>query len=212
MLVRSVQTHPRLEPLPLKALNKYALRRGKISKEDSNLLADAVTSAVDVPGQIRAALNARHVRVVDLFKQLDDDDSGTVDAREFMKAMYGPAPRPSPAPTQHHEAHARPTPSPSPTPHPHPPLTLSSRSPQPSSGRYELGLDASEEAIDAVFASFDANSDGSIAYEEMHQLLVRSVQARHRRPHAGPPPPRLCSAHVRCAIVRDRRSIPSSHR
>ena len=40
----------------------------------------------------------------------------------------------------------------------------------------ELGLEAPEEAISAVFQSFDPDGDGQIEYGEMHDLLVRSVQ------------------------------------
>ena len=66
------------------------------------------------------------MRVIDLFRQFDDDSSGFVDYQEFVKAMF------------------------------------------------ELGLDAPEEAIAAVFASFDPNSDGRIEYSELHDLLVKS--------------------------------------
>lgn len=129
LLIKSVREHPKLEPLELKALNSYSLRRQSLSKKDANLLADAIKSPADVCGQIRAALKKRLVRVLDLFRQFDDDGNGTIDGREFMKAMY------------------------------------------------ELGLEASEGDVAAVFASFDPNSDGVIEYHEMHELLVRSEQS-----------------------------------
>jgi hypothetical protein len=46
-----------------------------------------VPGAEPVPNQIRTALNDRHARVVDLFKQMDDDGSGHVSCVEFIKAL-----------------------------------------------------------------------------------------------------------------------------
>jgi len=40
-----------------------------------------------VPDQLRRALNSNKARVIDLFRQLDDDGSGSISAVEFIKAM-----------------------------------------------------------------------------------------------------------------------------
>ena len=42
----------------------------------------------NIPHQIRAALKQRKARVIDLFRQLDDDESGLISAAEFVKAMH----------------------------------------------------------------------------------------------------------------------------
>ena len=76
----------------MKATNAITLRKVKLRKQDANLLQGAidsrVTSADGVPDAIRVALQKRLVRVVDLFRQLDDDGNGTVDGPEFVKALY----------------------------------------------------------------------------------------------------------------------------
>ena len=43
-------------------------------------------------------------------------------------------------------------------------------------GMRELGLDAPREAVAAVFVSIDTDSSGTIEFNELHNLLVRSVQ------------------------------------
>lgn len=85
-----------------------------------------------LPEQIRMALHKRHVRVIDLFRQLDVDGSGSVSMVEFVKAMR------------------------------------------------EIGLQAPTDSIAAVFHSFDPDHSGSIEYQELHNLLVRSVQKHPR--------------------------------
>ena len=89
LLVRSVQNHPRLEPLEVKARNKVSLRKEALKKNDANLLQglDLCSGGGTVPDQIRTFLNSRLLRVVDVFRQFDDDDSGRIDAAEFIKAM-----------------------------------------------------------------------------------------------------------------------------
>ena len=39
------------------------------------------------PTQIKKALKENFLRVIDLFREWDDDDSGTVDREEFFRAM-----------------------------------------------------------------------------------------------------------------------------
>ena len=147
LLVRSVQTHPVLEPLELEAMQVYGLRTAAVKKEDANMLsglelmygnADHSTNAIvdggelgdlsTLPGMIRAALDERHVRVIDLFRQFDDDLSGTITMREFIKSLH------------------------------------------------DLGLRAPEADVAALFVSIDFDGNGTIEYNELHNLLVRSMQ------------------------------------
>lgn len=98
LLVRSVQRHPRLEPLKVKAETSKPLRKEAVNKKDANvfgavgkqamaeLVADAPLDET-VPNLIRSVLAARLVRVIDLFRQLDDDSNGKVSVFEFIKAM-----------------------------------------------------------------------------------------------------------------------------
>ena len=88
--VRSVQHKPELEPLELKAANRIALRKKRVSKVDANLFSGLELGSLHadaIPGAIRKALDKRLVRVIDLFRQFDDDSSGLLDASEFAKAM-----------------------------------------------------------------------------------------------------------------------------
>ena len=90
MIKRSHKEYPKLPPLPLTAKNPIALRRKKIKKEDANLLQslDIDEEHLDlVAGQIKAALKRESVRVLDLFRQFDDDASGSISRAEFRKAM-----------------------------------------------------------------------------------------------------------------------------
>ena len=91
LLVRSVQHKPELEPLQLTAANRIALRKKRISKVDANMFSSnhlRGTMKLDrVPGAIREMLDEHKARVVDLFRQFDDDSSGLLDFAEFNKAM-----------------------------------------------------------------------------------------------------------------------------
>jgi len=91
MLNRSFTEKPQLAPLPIKSHNALVLRTGQVKRQDHNLfrgfLLESAADAPSIPTQIRAALHDRHVRVIDLFRQIDDDGSGTIDAAEFVKAM-----------------------------------------------------------------------------------------------------------------------------
>jgi Ca2+-binding EF-hand superfamily protein len=98
LLVRSVQKHPRLEPLKQKAETSVPLRKQEVSKTDANVFGNVGKQAMaelaadapldeTVPNLIRSVLAARLVRVIDLFRQLDDDANGKVSVFEFLKAM-----------------------------------------------------------------------------------------------------------------------------
>ena len=70
--------------------NKRALRTGGVDKAGSTLLQGfAIDEASDlsVAEQLRDALSKAAVRVIDLFREWDDDDSGTVSKEEFRRGM-----------------------------------------------------------------------------------------------------------------------------
>ena len=92
LLVRSVQHKPELEPLQLKAANRIALRKKRISKVDANMFNRFIhlrgtMELGRVPGAIREMLDEHKARVIDLFRQFDDDSSGLLDFSEFNKAV-----------------------------------------------------------------------------------------------------------------------------
>jgi Ca2+-binding EF-hand superfamily protein/pimeloyl-ACP methyl ester carboxylesterase len=134
-ILHGLQTQPRLEPLELHVMQSFGLRTKPVKKEDANILSGleleyGITDfdGGSVPEQIRDALAQRYVRVIDLFRQWDDDASGCVTMREFMKAMR------------------------------------------------DMGLDAPDEVVASLFLSMDEDGSNTIEYEELHNLLVRSVQ------------------------------------
>ena len=70
--------------------NKYALRKGEQQKTTSYLLRGFdIDEDSDVPVhlQLRDGLSKHAVRVIDLFREWDEDGSGAVSKREFAKAM-----------------------------------------------------------------------------------------------------------------------------
>ena len=66
LLIRSVQHHPKLEPLDLKATNSLKLRTMKIVHADANMFQGDFSLDSDsldsFPQQIRAALHRRPTR------------------------------------------------------------------------------------------------------------------------------------------------------
>ena len=82
---------PSLSAIATKATNAVTLRTTRVSREDANLFSSVVLKDAThetIPDQIRAALKQRKARVIDLFRQLDDDESGLISAAEFVKAMH----------------------------------------------------------------------------------------------------------------------------
>ena len=131
LVTRSARTHPKLPPLALKAANPIALRKGQVSKKNASLLqnldlADAPPEAL--PALVRNAMGEKLLRVIDVFRQLDDDDSGMIDGPEFAKGLR------------------------------------------------EMGCDAAPEVVGAIFASLDPDGNCLLEYDELHEVLVRSVQ------------------------------------
>ena len=65
-------------------------RPPQVKKEDANLLQgfDIDEEHLELlPGQFKAVLKKESVRVLDLFRQFDDDASGSISRAEFRKAM-----------------------------------------------------------------------------------------------------------------------------
>lgn len=78
-----------VDPGTLAAQNKHALRKD-IQRTHSRVLGMIELEMGDgdsVVEQIRHALYRERARVVDLFREWDEDSSGTVDRREFFVAM-----------------------------------------------------------------------------------------------------------------------------
>lgn len=71
------------------AKNKIATRKNGPGKTGSNVLSGVQlqSGTVSVVEQLRAALSANLGRVIDLFREWDEDSSGTIDKREFSKAL-----------------------------------------------------------------------------------------------------------------------------
>ncbi|MEC8494554.1 MAG: EF-hand domain-containing protein, partial [Planctomycetota bacterium] len=77
--------------IDMEADNAFALRKGKIDKSASNLLQgldiDESLGLDQVDEQIRDYLSKKAVRVVELFRQWDDDDTGQIEKKEFRRGM-----------------------------------------------------------------------------------------------------------------------------
>merc|ERR1711998_771118 len=74
----------------VKAANKHALRkRGVGESPKSQVVTGTISldSDLSIQEQLRNLLTANSVRVIDLFRQWDDDDNGTIDKKEFRKAI-----------------------------------------------------------------------------------------------------------------------------
>jgi len=76
--------------IELSTSSKFALRKDKISVENTIVLKDAPLAKDDgrpVMDQLRDALIANSKRVIDLFRSWDDDYSGTVSKAEFRRGL-----------------------------------------------------------------------------------------------------------------------------
>ena len=74
----------------LESKAKHALRKGKLKTGGTKVLAAVklqAGSGQSIQEQLREALSANAVRVVDLFKEWDTDGDGTVSKKEFRKAI-----------------------------------------------------------------------------------------------------------------------------
>ena len=85
LLVRSYQSAPHIPPLPLR---QKCIQAKRVRKTDANILQGVdLSDSSTVPDQIRERMQAECVRVVDVFKQFDDDASGYIDRTEFANAI-----------------------------------------------------------------------------------------------------------------------------
>ena len=119
-------------------------KRGADRRRDYNLFQSldlSQASVEQVPGLIRQALRDHLARVVDAFRQFDDDGTGRIDSREFAKNLT------------------------------------------------QMGLDAPQPAIDAIFHSFDRDGSGTITYAELDAIIRRSVRKNPRLAMPGGAPP-----------------------
>ena len=69
---------------------KHRLRKGTVGERKRSALAGVVIdvgSEMSIQDQIRDALTQNAVRVIDLFKDWDEDGDGTVSKQEFRKAL-----------------------------------------------------------------------------------------------------------------------------
>ena len=77
--------------IELKVDQAIALRTGGVDKGAANLLQgldiDESLGLDQVDEQIRDYLSTKAVRVIDLFRQIDDDETGSISKKEFRKAM-----------------------------------------------------------------------------------------------------------------------------
>ena len=96
LLRRRVELDPSLMPgaageSELKVDQKTALRKGKVDKSASNLMqgldSDESLGLEQVDEQIRDYLSKKAVRVIELFRQWDDDDTGKIEKKEFRRGM-----------------------------------------------------------------------------------------------------------------------------
>lgn len=66
---------------------RYSLRKGKVSKKDSKHIDVDLDEDGDVAAQLREALFESRARVLDVFRDWDDDETGTISKVEFHRAM-----------------------------------------------------------------------------------------------------------------------------
>ena len=75
---------------PRKNKLNYSLRKNKLDKSESNLVQglDLDEDNLDrLCSQLSDAMAAKHLRVIDIFREWDDDNNGLVSKAEFRKAM-----------------------------------------------------------------------------------------------------------------------------
>ena len=86
--------------IEMKSKTKHALRKGSLSQAGNKVLAGVrlqATADKSIQEQLRDVLTKHAVRVIDLFKEWDEDGDGTVSKKEFRKAVPAlglSAPRP----------------------------------------------------------------------------------------------------------------------
>jgi len=73
--------------LPIDHLHKCLRWACKVSKGDSNIIHIHFDESVPLHEQIRDALTAHAIRVIDLFREFDEDGNGEITQDEFAKAL-----------------------------------------------------------------------------------------------------------------------------
>ena len=74
--------------IEMESKTKHALRKGKLAEGSSKFNLKLVANTdKSVAEQLRDVLSKNAVRVIDLFKEWDEDGDGTVSKKEFRKAM-----------------------------------------------------------------------------------------------------------------------------
>ena len=90
LLKKSIELNPKLQAgaageIQTTSANKHALRKG-VSKQKSMLSLDLDEDG-DIREQLKQHLFREAVRIIDLFREWDEDGDGTVSKKEFRKAM-----------------------------------------------------------------------------------------------------------------------------
>ena len=114
------------EQLTIKTSNKHQLRRKESSDVKKNRLQGMSLDAdsdESVQEQLRHMLSAKGMRVIDIFRDWDEDGDGLIDKTEFRSALTA------------------------------------------------LGIQADKDKMNALFDTFDANSDGRIDCVELNKKL-----------------------------------------
>ena len=92
----TVELDPSLQPgaageIELQVDQAIALRKGGVDKGAANLLQgldiDESLGLDQVDEQIRDYLSKKGVRVIELFRQWDDDETGQIEKKEFRRGM-----------------------------------------------------------------------------------------------------------------------------
>ena len=91
MLRVQMQLDPKLQAgavaIQTGTAGKHKLRRRDPTQKTSKLGAVELDESLPVQEQLRELLTKNAVRVIDLFREWDEDGSGTVDKKEFRKAL-----------------------------------------------------------------------------------------------------------------------------
>ena len=127
-------------------------------------------SDLTVAQQLKLALSKNAGRVIDLFREWDTDGDGTVSRKEFRKALpalgLGVRPRASLI-LSFYARHDGAT---------HPMHYRRTRAHLRCCAHVHVS-DVPKKEIDALFSEWDADGSGSIAYDEMKELLRKSAVA-----------------------------------
>ena len=168
-----------------KVVASNRIRGEKGAALSSNVQVDP-ESDVPIQEQLRQILIDNSVRVIDLFKDWDDDEDGRVCTTELRKPYPRPPLPPHPPthpPTHEHGGLRKPTPQPKPAPNPHQVSKKEFRKAMKMLGCESPRVPKTD--VNAVFDSFDP--DGGEAPTLTH---THSHPTPNSSPHPGPDPTR----------------------